>query len=116
MNSTDSNKIIDLLVNAENNKIGISEMLLIMKGISPPKGDLPEFSINLEEGFRVVLTIEQHPGGWMRHVSVSTNKQAPTDEEIWKIIDRLGFSREEKFHSYIECGPGIESKNIIQPY
>lgn len=110
----DQDKLIDLLVHAENNKVGMDEMLEIRDGVKGPKGDEAGFLATLDNGIRIVLTIEQHPMGWMRHMSISKNNECPDDEETWAFSEKLGFDKEVPYFAYVENGPGIESVNIIQ--
>jgi hypothetical protein len=43
--------------------------------------------------FEVTFSIEHHPGGTMRHMSMSSGRRGrtPTPEAVWMICEELGF-------------------------
>jgi hypothetical protein len=46
-------------------------MIRIIEQVDLPAGERPGFSCSIPDGFRCVFTIEEHPLGWCRHLSVS---------------------------------------------
>lgn len=56
-------------------------------------GDVDEYSCNIKFGFRVVYTVEKHPGGWCRHLSMSLNKEGrcPSPPAVDMMLEEFGF-------------------------
>jgi len=85
-----------------------------------PAGDIPEYSITIPVGYKVVYSIEEHPGGFARHLSVSSPSKGkhPKPIVINTIMSYLefdGMSSSPDIYVYTEnVGKGIEAINIIE--
>jgi hypothetical protein len=96
----DSEKIKALREYAEANRVPLAEMYRILNGQSPCVGDRPNYSLNLDFGFRLVFSVEEHPrtdGGttWGRHMSVSLTEpsgtRVPSIHAVQLLCMELGF-------------------------
>lgn len=78
---------------AEKHPIHAGRMLRIVSGAQPPPGGDPKHALGLPGGLRVVLSIEDHPGGWMRHASFSVPERGrlPCPHMIEFLLPWLGF-------------------------
>lgn len=58
-----------------------------------PIGDDPDFCCHLNDGYRVVFSIEQLDGLWYRHLSVSVNSRTmlPSQAAVEMIMKEFGF-------------------------
>ncbi len=85
--------------NAENNIISMEELRKhITRSVNPV--DDERFTILIQPDFRIVYTIENHPGGNIRHLSVSyltCEDGYPPDDFIAYICKELGFINEHIF-------------------
>lgn len=108
-----------LIQHAEENKLDIHSLMRIVKGQDQPMGHREGFWADVPWGYRICFNIEQQPGGWARHVSVSLPKDVkdgryPGIEAVKMIIHRLGFkSPLEKCTVYLE-EPPIGAVNVIE--
>lgn len=71
----ESERIQSLIVYAQKNPYTIEKLKMIKRGLEIPPGDRQGFSIELPFGFRCVFTIEDHPMGTCRHLSISVNSR-----------------------------------------
>lgn len=108
--------IKNLIRYAENNKLTIKDMKLLMQGIVAPPGDNPNFSVMLPVQFRVVFTIEQHPGGWFKHLSISVPDRGrwPSIEAVDMISKEFGIDDLKDEHIYPE--KEVEAINVVAKY
>lgn len=83
----------NLQIHAMANIFSLGELFKIQAGTSPPAGALPGFSVILHFGYRVVFSIEDHPGGRYRHMSMSVNEKGvlPNPLVILEVMELLGF-------------------------
>jgi hypothetical protein len=108
-----------LITHAEENKIDIHALMRILKGQDKPMGDRHGFWADVPYGYRICFNIEQQPGGWARHVSVSLPRVAkegryPGTEAMKMIIHRLGYKTPmEQCTVYLE-EPPIGAVNVIE--
>ena len=68
-------------------------------------GDNPNHAISLPLGFRVAFSIEVHPIGECRHISVSVNDGQPEYHDLLLVLDYFGFQtdlKDGKAHAYVE--------------
>lgn len=83
-------------------------------GKSPPCGDDPNFTIKLFEGFRIAFSIEEHPCGWMRHISISVDakNKCPSIASVKVLIKLFDFKNNirESF-TYLENN---EAVNVLE--
>lgn len=77
-------------------------------------GDDPMFRLELPVGVRVVLTVEEHPSGWFRHLSVSiAHAKLPNTEIVKALMPKLGFRSDFSFcQVYVEGGVAV---NVLEP-
>lgn len=55
-------------------------------------GDNPDYVAHIEYGFRIVLSIEEQPIGWCRHLSITKDEDvAPHPLVVEEIMKELGF-------------------------
>lgn len=106
-----------LKVYAENNKYPYTEMLRLKDGKIPAPGDLPEYTLQLPH-FKIVYSVEQHPRGWMKHISVSVAKKGrfPLPEAINIIINEFGFKGkvDDNKLNYVYIDDVSQSINVMQ--
>lgn len=96
----DGPKVKALRDYAEAHPITLTELHRIIDGHAPCVGDRPNYSINLDFGFRLVFSVEEHPrtdGGttWGRHMSVSLTEpsgtRVPSYHAVQLLCQELGF-------------------------
>ena len=114
--------IKNLMFYAENNKLSYDKMKKIMARKMPPPGDNEKYVITIPLNFRIVFTIEQHPGGWFKHLSVSipNKNKAPHPNAVEMIMAEfeMGDLNARPGNSvYIEeIGNGYKAINILCPF
>lgn len=61
--------------------------------IGVPVGTIKGFTITVPVGVNITYTIEQHPEGWMAHLSVSVDpqKKYPNEVIVNEIMKEMGF-------------------------
>jgi len=96
----------------------VQDMLVEMgAGSRFPIGDDLNFVQNIPYGVRVVFSIEQHPMGWSRHISISVDAkgQYPSIELVQQIMQEYGF-----IHNVGDCTvwleKDVEAVNVIEHY
>lgn len=85
-------------------------------------------SVSVPTAFMVTFSIERHPGGIMRHMSMSTARRggSPTPAAVWMVCQELGYVGAARFDGcnvWVEdlapdqgSGHGKETAiNVIQP-
>ena len=73
-------------------KIPIETMRKMVSGEVVAPGYSPNYSCEIFQGYRVVLSIEEHPMGWCRHISISVDGgMLPSIEATKLIIKEFGF-------------------------
>jgi len=79
---------------AEANRIDFQNMKAIAESIQKPVGDNDNYVCYLPVGFRVVYSIEEHPLGWCRHLSVSVDTvgKMPSIPAVEMIMREFGFT------------------------
>lgn len=82
-----------MVAHAEAHRINIDDMRRRIKHPSKPIGDEPGYSCEIPTCFRCVYSIEEHPKGWARHLSVSVMKKdrAPSPIAVNEIMAAIGF-------------------------
>lgn len=117
------------------NHISVHELVRIQRGKRKPIGDVPEhktaFPISDEYVMQIVMSIEEHPGGWMRHASYSfwrvddhslATQEIVSDDNfvigsvVEMVLQTLGFPHMRT--SYIESNDdgSIYAVNILSRY
>lgn len=90
---------------AEANPFNIHRLFEAMKTGVPPALSVPGLTIAIPMGFCITFTIDQHPEGWMRHLSVSVEgarRSVPNNYAILWIARELGFQDNEPHMSFLE--------------
>lgn len=112
-------EIAKVLEFAELNRIYEDEMrarVAVPKGYSPP-GDDSHHVCHIDVGFRCVLTVEEQPFGWCKHLSVSVDdtEKVPHPASIKILMQEFGMNKSlEECYVYIEeVSP--KAVNIICP-
>jgi len=98
---------ITRLINyATDNKLDFNIIQKIASNQLPPAGDNPLYSCELNDGFRIVFTIEQQPDkNWYRHISISVNdrNKLPHPAAVELILSEFKFIGSIKdCHCWIE--------------
>ncbi len=103
---------------AEDNFIDEQQMRRLME-TGEAIGDLDGYSVNLDFGFRVVYTIERHPGGWMKHLSMSLNvpNRGPSPPAVDMVLEEFGFQGRvtDKSHDMVVYLEQDTIVNVIEP-
>ncbi len=116
-------QINDLLIYAEENSFDIGQMINAQKTQSPiiPKETYDNHVITLPYNIRVIYTVEEHPLGLCKHISMSQNNELPKKEDYILILTRFGFNIQitEVGYAYTEkcMVNGVECRalNVIEP-
>lgn len=95
-----------LIAFAEKNKFDIEKMRKRVAGDLPAPGDYPDYSVVIGN-FKIVYTIEEHPNGWFKHISVSDAlKKLPSVYHTAELIKFFGF--EELMDGNLIIQPELE--------
>ncbi len=121
-------KSIKTLINyAENHVVSYERMVEMneqMKNDEPTEtiGDNPNHVVDLPLGFRVAFSIEVHPIGECRHISVSVNDEQPSTHDLLLVLGYFGFKTnltDRKAYGYLEqhIVNGVEkfAVNVVEP-
>lgn len=89
-------EIAALCLHADTHRLPLEEQTRVSRGARPPVGDDPDFSLTISGIYRCVFSIEEHPGGWMRHLSISIidpnrERPMPSPEAVQAIAQEFGF-------------------------
>ena len=123
MDNDVKNDICHLILHAEINPINYETMVKISKGeVTHPVLDSKDFEIELPNDIRVVYSIEEHPVGICKHISISQAKELPSIGDILLVLDCFSFHTkldgESADHHYIEeCivdGKECQAINVIE--
>lgn len=98
---------------SEANRLDINQLKTAMRtGVAV--GEDPKLRLELPVNVRLVFTVEEHPSGWFRHLSVSIAHAKPPNPEIVKaLMPTLGFKNGlESCHVYMEAGVAM---NVMEP-
>lgn len=111
-------RIAAIIEYAEANVIPIDEQLDVKNGELPPAGDNKAYRCIIPDGFRVIYTIEEHPQGKVRHLSMSVNVEGncPSPEAVSMIMKEFGFkTRLAVAKVYLEdIGPNHKAVNVLE--
>lgn len=117
-----NSKIADLILYAEANPFDFDTMKHASANRLPiiPK-DCKDFEIDLPLDIRVVFTVEEHPIGICKHISISQNHDIPTNNDLFTVLNHFGFVttlRDNKAYAYVEnCivnGQECKAVNVIE--
>lgn len=110
---------------AEDHRLTIDQLKLMMSNDLHPIGDTVEHVLDIPDGFRVVYSIDEQPSGLMRHISISIpiSDKGPHPAAINMIIHEYGFKgnaleKDSNLHCYIEDIPDNRriAINVMQLY
>jgi hypothetical protein len=120
----DVQKVIKQLIKyAEKNTIDYERMVNISKSnIQHPVLNDKNFEAELPNNIRVVFSIEEHPVGMCKHISISQDLQLPIYEDILLVLSYFGFKSKlgdsKVSHDYLEdClvdGKECSAINVIE--
>jgi hypothetical protein len=90
----------------------------IRDGTLPPPGDNPEHCCLIPVGFRAAYTLENHPGGLHRHLSVSVDGgpgKMPSVAAVQELMKEFGFKNDlSACYVYTEGVPGgSDAANVL---
>lgn len=121
-------RIKTLIEYADNNPISHEKMIEIeekMKRDEPIEGIVgnnPNHSIDLPMNHRAVYSIEFHPIGECRHISISVDNKKPEIGNLRLILDFFGFKsnlEDGKCYAYVESytvdGVEYSAVNVVEP-
>lgn len=100
----------------------LAEMRRIVSGQAASVGDRNGYSLDMEVGYRVVFSVEEHPQKdgstvWLRHMSISQvqSGRAPNQLTLGLVGKELGFPMNEKAHTlnYEKCQIWLENKDMV---
>jgi hypothetical protein len=81
---------------AEAHPVSTARILRMASKAEPPIGDVSEHRLELPGGLRIVLSLEEQPGGLTRHVSLSvappTPGRLPNPAMVEILLPLLGFT------------------------
>jgi hypothetical protein len=104
--------LIGILINyAYEHQISLSDMYKIRNGLKNPVGLDKNYNCIIDDGFRVVFSIEQHPNQLMKHISISENNAHLKPDDVKIILNEFGFQ-----NSLEDCVVYLESNavNILE--
>jgi hypothetical protein len=107
---------------AEGHRYSQAMMTAVASGEAKPPGDIPGHVCALPIGFRVVYSVENHPGGLYRHLSVSVDGTKWPNEHAVQEIARAFFDHHD-FNIYKPptgamtwMEDAVRAVNLIVPY
>lgn len=109
-------EIHELIEWAEKTKIPLDMNREIAEGKRPPIGDDRNYQIIIPMEYRCIFSIEEHPGGWMKHLSISIpyKSKYPHPEAVNAIAKEFGIKNFMDEYVYEE--KEVEAINIIAKY
>lgn len=92
-----------------------------LAGILNPLGNDPQRQLLIPMGYCLVYSIEQHPGGWMHHVSMSSaaKGRAPLPESIDLALEAMRLSVRMKDAAMVwpeDLDDGNKAINVLFPF
>ena len=108
--------IAKLLKFADENRISKPFLMAAMRrGLSI--GENPLHCCCFKDGFKVVLSIEEQPKGWCKHLSVSVDtdqpNKLPNNKAVEYILQEFGMKSVNESYVYIEDSIIPNAVNII---
>ena len=120
--------IKNLIEYADNHVVSYEKMVELQEKMQNEEvideaiGNNPNHSIELPMGYRVAYSIEVHPIGECKHISVSVDNKEPELENLRLILDFFGFKsnlEDGKCYAYVESYTvdSIEysAVNVVEP-
>lgn len=107
---------------AEAHPIRAQQLFHLMSHPEEAPGHTPEHVVQVPFGFRCVFTVDEQPGGWMRHLSVSVDApgRMPNRVAVDALMMLFGFK-----WNLDKCGKAglvfpmheqLDSVNVLEPY
>ena len=101
-----TSRIARLILHAEANPFDFDTMKHASENRLPiiPEG-CNDFEIELPLDIRVVYTVEEHPKGICKHISISQDMDTPSNDNLLVILNHFGFNtnlKDSKAYAYIE--------------
>jgi hypothetical protein len=118
----DKNKgnIAKLIEYAEAHKFSIDALKKMMSGDMPPAGDYLGHVITIDQGYRVVFSIEEQPIGWCRHLSISTRNlyhefpgKIPDSKTVEMIMEKFGMGNNLNDCVKVWIEEGCPAVNVV---
>jgi hypothetical protein len=105
-----------IVKHAKENPVPLAVIKEIMAGNASPVGDNPQHVCTIPVGYRAVFSIEEHPGGWMRHISISVpGGKLPHPAAIESIAKEFGFADSiEDCERWVEDLGDVRAVNLVQ--
>jgi hypothetical protein len=102
---------------ARANPVPLSTMKEIAAGRAPAVGYDQRFACEIPVGYRAVFSIEEHPGGWMRHLSISVAEgKLPHPAAIAEIMKEFGFAGGiGDCERWVENTEDARAVNLVEP-
>ena len=122
MDNEVNNRIVEVILYAEANPFSFD----VMKHASENKiaiipEDCTDYQIELPMGYRIIYTVEEHPMGLCRHISMSHEYKIPKITDVLTILDNFGFYtklQDKEAYTYVEeCivdGNKCKAINVIE--
>lgn len=85
----------------------------------PPPGDMGGYSCNIPVGFKCVFTIERHPSGWCKHLSVTIDAKDKVPDVVCTEHLARAFGMDIKDMGELdavwleEISPGLSAVNMV---
>lgn len=103
-------------------RLSVHDVMRLLKGQGSIPGDDTQRVLNIVDGWRVVYTVEQHPGGWFHHISISiapqnANKPFPNDHGVQEILNLFGLGLlKNHTHGWVEDSTIGQAINLLFPF
>lgn len=105
-----------VIEHARAHPVPLARMREIAEGKVKAVGYDRRFACEIPVGYRTVYSIEEHPGGWMRHISISVpGGKLPHPAAVAEIMREFGFSGGmEDCERWIEQTEDARAVNLVQ--
>lgn len=124
MGPKEKEAIKTLVAYAESHRIDEDLLIKCLSG-EWAAGDDPNYACYVEQGYRIVYSIEQQPSGWYRHLSVSVDdsEKYPNPVAVEMLMKEFGYkggikdchvSVEERIR--LATGLVVNAINVLQEY
>lgn len=100
----------------------IQEIMRRMNKEDEAPGDDPQYMMEMRDGWKIVYTVEQHPGGWFHHISISVDprdqeKPWPAIEGVEMILKLFGIGPiKAQAHGWTEDTGHRKAVNLLFPF
>jgi len=116
INDETNEDIAKVVKYANEHKFTIDQMKLLMAGDIEPPGDNPDYMLYINNGYRVVYSLEEQPIGWCHHISISVDKEKkyPHGIATQMIMGAFGMDGNLKNNVSVWMDKNTQSINILQ--